>query len=77
MTGKARAPRFDGDRVAVLEDAHVQLAGRDRLLWAVGDAVDHQPAHAADALATVVVEGHRLLVAVDQLLVEQVEHLQK
>lgn len=57
--------------------AHVQLAGGDALGRAVGKTVDHHPAHAADALATVMIEGHRLLAFVGQLLVQQVEHLQE
>ena len=55
MTGKARARH--GSMVivvAVLEVAHVQLAGGRGAFRAVGDAVDHQAAHAADALAAVV-----------------------
>ena len=44
---------------------------------AVGDAVDHETAHAADALATVMVEGDRFLIGVRELLVEHVEHLQE
>ena len=54
------SPRLDIDHVAVVEGAHVELAGRG-LLRAVRDAVDHQPAHAADALAAVAVEGDRIL----------------
>ena len=33
---RARAPRLDGDRVAVLEIAHVELAGRGRRARTVG-----------------------------------------
>src|SRR5918994_39464 len=40
-------------------------------------AVDHQRAHAADALATVGVERDRLLAHLVELLVEDVEHLQE
>src|SRR5690606_17563626 len=43
----------------------------------VGHAVDDQAAHAADALAAVAVEGDRLLALLDELLVEDVEHLQE
>ena len=62
MTGKAAARH--GSIMIVspsLELAHVQLAGGRAPLRAVGLAVDHQPAGAADALAAVVVEGDRLL----------------
>ena len=70
------APRLDGDGVPVLEGTHVQLAGGGDL-GTVGDAVDHQAAHAADALAAVVVEGHRFVAGLDELLVQDVEHLQE
>ena len=59
-------PRLDGDLVAVVELAHVELAGRGAALRAVGLAVDHQPARAADALAAVVVERDRLLALGDR-----------
>ena len=55
------APRLDGDRVAVLEPAHVQLADRRAAVRAVRDAVDHQAARAADAFAAVRVERDRVL----------------
>ena len=63
--------------VAVGELAHVELAGGGALLGAVGLAVDHQAAGAADALAAVVVERDRLLALVDQALVDDVEHLEE
>ena len=44
---------------------------------AVRDAVDHEAARAADALAAVVIERDRLLACADQVLVHDVEHLQK
>jgi hypothetical protein len=43
----------------------------------VRHAVDHHAAHAADAFAAVVVEGHRVVAVEDELLVEDVEHLQE
>jgi hypothetical protein len=43
----------------------------------VGLAVDHEAAGAADPLAAVVLEGDRLLAALDELLVEDVQHLQE
>jgi hypothetical protein len=70
------APRLDGDLVAVGERPHVELAGRGDL-GAVGLAVDHQAARAADALATVGVERDRLLARGVELLVEHVEHLEE
>ena len=70
-------PRLDHDLVAVGELPHVELAGGRALLRAVGLAVDHQRARAADALAAVVVEDDRLLALVDEALVDEVEHLEE
>jgi hypothetical protein len=78
MTGNAvGAPGLDDDLVAVLERPHVELTRGGLLPRPVGDAVDHQAAHAADALAAVVVERHRLLPVLHQLLVQHVEHLEE
>ena len=55
------APRLDGDRVAVLEAAHVELADGGAAVGPVRDAVDDEAAHAADALAAVRVERDRVL----------------
>ena len=72
-----RAPRLYGDDVAVVELAHVQLACRGACVGAVRVAVDVQGAHAAYTLAAVVVEDERLLALFDELLVENVEHLEE
>ena len=78
MIGKAVARHGSiDDRVAVAELAHVELAGGGAPLRAVGLAVDHQRARAADALAAVVVEGDRLLALGDEALVDEVEHLEE
>ena len=61
----------------LLEHAHVQLARGGAALRAVGLAVDHQRARAADALATVVVEDDGVLALLDQPLVEDVEQLEE
>src|SRR4030095_6410478 len=55
----------------------VELAGGRAPLGAVGLAVDHHPARAADALAAVVLEGDGLLALGDQPLVDRVEHLEE
>ena len=60
-----------------LELAHVELAGGRALLGAVGLAVDHHPARAADALAAVVLEGDRLAALGVEPLVHDVEHLEE
>ena len=77
-TGNGRGPpRLDVDLVAVLELAHVQLAGGRAPLRPVGLAVDHHPAGPADALAAVVLEGDRLATGGVELLVHDVEHLEE
>ena len=63
---RRRAPGLDEDLVAVAEMAQVELAGRGGPHGAVGDAVDHHAARAADALAAVVVERDRLLAGNDR-----------
>ena len=57
------APRLDRDRVAVLEAAHVELADGRAAVGPVGDAVDDEAAHAADAFAAIGVERDRVLAA--------------
>src|SRR5690606_13533897 len=52
--GKRVGPeRLDGDVGAVGELSHAQLARGAPALWAVGHAVDHQAAGAADAFTAV------------------------
>ena len=66
-TGKARARQ--GSMVMVspsLEMPHVQLADGRAVLAAVGQAVDHHRAGAADAFAAIGIEGDRLLALGDQ-----------
>ena len=61
-----------------MELAHVELAGGDTVVVAVGTAIDVEAAHAADAFAAVVVETDRMGDAVvDKLFVEDVEHLKE
>ena len=43
----------------------------------MGDTADDQAAGAADAFTAVAVEGDRFLAAVDQIFVEEVEHLEQ
>ena len=72
-----RAPRLEHERVAVLEETHVQLTHRRSRVRPVGDAVDHEAARATDALAAVAVEDDRVLAAADQVLVDHVQHLEE
>ena len=55
------APRLEDQPVVVLEPPHVQLADGRAGLGSVGDAVDEEPARAADSLAAVRVERDRIL----------------
>ena len=71
-------PRLDPDVVTILEFAHVKLAGGDAIVVAMGAAIDIESAHAADALAAVVVEAYGVRDAVvDEPLVQDVEHLKE
>lgn len=72
-----RTPGLDDDRRPVFETAHVNLAGRGAVARAVRTAVDVQRAHTADTLAAVVVERHGLLALVDQVVVQNIQHLEK
>ena len=87
----AAAPGLDGDGAAILEFAHIELAGGYAAFRAVCTAVDIERAGAADTFAAVVVERHgaalfavttciegdRVDLLADQLLVEDVHHLQE
>jgi hypothetical protein len=55
----------------------VELARRGATFGAVGLTVDHERAHAADALAAVVIERDGLLARADQVFVHDVEHLEE
>ena len=71
-------PRLNPNLVAVVELAHVKLAGGDAIVVAVGTTIDIEAAHAADAFATVVVETDGVGDAVvGEFLVELVEHLEE
>jgi len=74
---RPRAERLHGDGFAVLEAPHLHLAGGGRAVDPVGHALDHQSAGAADTLAAVVAELDRLLALLDEVLVEDVQHLQE
>ena len=72
-----RAPRFDRDRVAVLELAHMELASGDSVVRAVRVSVDVKRTHTADAFAAVVVERDRLFAFADELVVQNVQHFEE
>src|SRR5579883_2175797 len=74
---RARAPRLEVQLVTVLEVPHVELAERGAGQRPVRDSIDHAAAHAANALAAIVVERHRVFAFGDQVLVEHVEHFEK
>ena len=72
------APGLNPDVITILELAHVELAGGNAIVVAMRAAVDIESAHAADALATVVVEAHGMGYAVvDELLIQDVKHLKE
>ena len=71
-------PGLNPDVVAITKLAHVELAGGDAIVVAVWATVDIESAHAADALAAVVVEAHGMGNAVvDEPLVQDVKHLKE
>ena len=72
-----RAPRLCPQLDAIREVAHMELTGRGGLARAVRPAVDHHAAGPADPLTAIVVEGDRLLVAPEELLVQEIEHLEE
>ena len=72
-----RTPRLDGDGLAVLELAHVELAGSYALLGTVRMAVDVHRTHTADTLAAVMVESHGLLALVNEVVVQNIHHLEE
>src|SRR5688572_14666638 len=47
------APRLDRDGFAVIEMAHVKLAGRGAAMAAVGDAINYEGTHTADSFAAI------------------------
>jgi hypothetical protein len=72
-----RPPRLDGDGVAVLEPAHVELTDRGAAIGSVRHAVDDEAAHPANAFATVGVERDGVLALFRQPFVDDVEHFEK
>ena len=74
----SRTPRLYGDNVAIVEATHVELTGSSAALGeSVRRTVDVERAHTADTLAAVVIEYEGLLTFVDELLVQDVEHLEE
>ncbi len=83
------APGLHRDGGAILEMAHEQLAGGHVVVRTVGTAINIESAGSADALTAVVVEGHRaaalaaalhghgIATLADELLIEDIEHLQE
>lgn len=71
-------PRFDRNHVAVIEAAHIELAGSGtRFGLAVRRTVNIERTHTADAFAAVVVEDERFLAVFNQFLIEDIEHLKE
>ena len=79
----------DGDSVTVLELAHMELACCNLTVRSVRMAVDIERTHTAYTLAAVVIEGYRtgilatlvysnrVIALTYQLIVEDIEHLEK
>jgi len=71
------APGLHINFIAVVEVAHVQLAGGDAFVSAMWLAINHHRAHATNAFAAVVIKGNGLLAVVGQVFIEDVHHFQK
>ncbi len=71
------APGLQVNLVAILEMAHVQLANGCALEPAVGFAVDHEAAHAANAFAAIVIESDGIFALGNKAFVDNVEHLEE
>ncbi len=75
---KCQRPQgLDSNFITVGEVSHVELANGDAFFFAMGDTVDDKTARTADAFSTVMIEGDGFFAPEDQVLVEDVEHLQK
>ena len=74
---RASPPWLEVHFLAVFEMPQVKLADCRSALRPVRHAIDHEPAHAADAFAAIVVESDRVLALLDQPFVEHVQHFQK
>jgi hypothetical protein len=69
--------RFDPDRLSASEAAHIKLAGSLCRAQSMGNTVDHEGTHSANAFSAVGVERYWLFVTKDQSFIHDIEHLQK
>lgn len=70
------AERFDINRIAVLELAHVELASGG-FAGTVRDSIDGERAHAADAFAAIVIKRDGFLTFGSEVIVDDIEHLEE
>lgn len=71
-------PRLDPNFVAIVETTHMELAGGDAIVVTVRTTVDIKATHTANTLTTIVIEANGVSdMVIEQLLVEDVEHLQE
>src|SRR5208282_4885623 len=70
-------PRLECERVAILEEAHRELAHGGSPLASVGYAVDQEAARAADSFPAIVVESNRRLPLAVKVFIEGVEHFKE
>src|SRR5437899_8988443 len=73
----ADAEWLDCDRCAIAKFSHVKLAHSARMIGTLSFAIDRERARAANAFAAIGVKRDRLLAAIKQLFVENVEHFEK
>lgn len=75
MTETAERQGSTVNGIAIIETAHVDLAGSSSCCRTVRMSVDIKRAHSADSFAAVVVEYNRLFPFADQLFVEDIQSI--
>ena len=65
-----RPERLDVNRLAIFKGPHMELTGGGIREGTVRPPVDHHSTLSANAFATVVIEFHRAMLFLDQLLVQ-------
>lgn len=74
---RRRTKRLEVQHVAIGKVTHVQLTDRSAFMAPVGNAIDHESAGTANALATVMVKGNWRITPKCQIFVDHIEHFKK
>lgn len=71
-------PRLNGDLVTIVEVTHVKLASSHTTVVAMRTAINIKSAHTANTFTAIVIKANRMCnVIVDELLIQNVEHLEE